>query len=112
MATDGVRGESERKDMSYDIVARIREQANAGYIDEHEVMLREAADEIERLREQVTTWKELAYKMHNWRGWLMPKRIRREFDRAHYSDWTPQYKREFNKWLEDMNKRLEATREP
>jgi len=31
-------------------VARIREQANAGYIDEHEVMLREAADEIERLR--------------------------------------------------------------
>ena len=36
--------------MTDDIVTRIREQANAGYIDEHEVMLRIAADEIERLQ--------------------------------------------------------------
>lgn len=39
--------------MTDDIVARIREQANAGYINEHEVMLREAADEIERLHTQL-----------------------------------------------------------
>lgn len=40
--------------MTDDIVTRIREQANAGYIDEHEVMLRIAADEIERLRKIMT----------------------------------------------------------
>ena len=39
--------------MDDDIVSRIRQQANAGYIDEHEVMLREAADEIERLRHEL-----------------------------------------------------------
>jgi len=39
--------------VSDDIVSRIRAQANAGYIDEHEVMLREAADEIERLSEVI-----------------------------------------------------------
>lgn len=51
--TDDLRQNSTENgtDLAPDIVARIREQANAGYIDEHEVMLREAADEIERLRE-------------------------------------------------------------
>ena len=39
--------------MTEDIVTRIREQANAGYIDEHEVMLHIAADEIERLRAEI-----------------------------------------------------------
>lgn len=36
--------------MTDDIVTRLREQADSGYIDEHDVMLRIAADEIERLR--------------------------------------------------------------
>ena len=70
-----------------------------------------AIKEIEQLREALATWKELAYRMYNSRGWLMPSKITREFDRAHYSDWTPEYKREFNKWLGDMNERLEARRE-
>ena len=39
--------------MTDDIVTRLREQADSRYIDEHDVMLRIAADEIERLRNAI-----------------------------------------------------------
>jgi hypothetical protein len=46
--------------MTDDIVTRLRQQADSGYIDEHDVMLRIAADEIERLREESAAWKVVA----------------------------------------------------
>ena len=51
--------------MTDDIVTRLREQADSGYIDEHDVMLRIAADEIERLWAERDKWRSIANQLVN-----------------------------------------------
>lgn len=66
--------------MSDDIVTRLRMcESEYGLGD----TCREAADEIERLRE----WKELAYEMRNRSWWAMRKKVLVKFDDMHKSDW-------------------------
>lgn len=67
MATDGVRGESERKDMSDDIVDLLLvtipiEASQQEYLTFEQVVMRDAADEIKRLRAEVEHYKTLYYK--------------------------------------------------
>jgi hypothetical protein len=65
MACIGAKG----AEMTDDIVTRLRQQAYAGYIDEHYYMLLIAADEIERLRTERDRWAEFAIHIATCPNW-------------------------------------------